>query len=267
MTLTPSAQIDRAASLLCDSRLKRHRFATFPSDCRPVDEFEAYATQESLHRKLTDQGWGHVVGHKIGCTTQVMQAYLGIENPCGGGVFDLTVQHEVGHFPIPHGLRVGVECEIAVLIGTDLHAHEAPFGRDELSAAVQGCLAAIEIVEDRYTNYQQLDTPTLIADDFFGAGCVLGGVDRGFSVLDLSAVTAQMSINGVEVGAGKGTDVLGDPLNALAWLAQNLAERGQGLRRGEFVLLGSLVQTHWVQPGDQVFIRNDPLGAAQASFE
>ncbi len=71
-----------------------------------------------------------------------------------------------------------------------------------------------------------------------------------------------MLINGKEVGAGVGTDVMGEPLDALAWLANTLARRGRHLRAGEVVLLGSLVQTHWIETGDEVLIQNDPLGSA-----
>ncbi|MDQ6670056.1 MAG: hydratase, partial [Chloroflexota bacterium] len=69
-----------------------------------------------------------------------------------------------------------------------------------------------------------------------------------------------------EVGSGVGTDILGEPLNALVWLANNLAERGQYLHRGDFVLLGSLVQTQWVGAGQSVVIENDRLGTARADF-
>jgi len=266
MTDTATEQIENAATLLVESRVNRQRFAGFPASCKPADEAEAYVIQEALHRKLSVHGWGRVVGHKIGCTTKVMQEFLRIGNPCSGGVFDSTVNHGVGHIQIPSRLRIGVECEIAVVLGEDLSPDDAPFEQARLIAAIGGCLAAIEVVEDRYINYQSLDTATLIADDFFGAGCVLGPVVKGFNPSELSSVTAQMLINGVEVGTGRGTDVLGDPLNALAWLATGLAQRGEGLRRGEFVLLGSLVQTHWVEPGNEVVIRNNPLGEAQAFF-
>jgi 2-keto-4-pentenoate hydratase len=265
--VAPSAlsEIDRAAAVLSRSRLSRERFGSFPDGWKPADEAEAYAIQEALHYQLSGT-WGRVVGHKIGCTTKVMQAYLGIKNPCAGGIFDSTVQHRAGYFQIPAGLRVGVECEIAVVIARDLSPIDAPFDPSELEASVEGCMAAIEVVEDRYVDYPALDTPTLIADDFFGAGCVLGSVRTDFKASALSSVTARMSINGVEVGSGKGTDVLGDPLRALAWIADSLAARGQGLKKGEFVLLGSLVQTHWVKPADEVVIHNEPLGDAKASF-
>jgi 2-keto-4-pentenoate hydratase len=266
MNATASSEIESAASVLCRSRLNRERFNGFPSGWKPTDEAQAYSVQKSLHSQLTRHSWGRLMGHKIGCTTPVMQAYLGIDNPCAGGIFDTTVQQQVGHFRIPHDLRVGVECEIAVLLGRDLRREDAPFERGSLADAVEGCLAAIEVVEDRYVDYRALDTPTLIADDFFGAGCVLGSIGKGFSPLELSTVSAKMWINRIEVGSGAGTDVLGDPLNALSWLANSLAERGQELHRGEFILLGSLVQTNWVERGDKVIIRNDPLGEVRVTF-
>jgi 2-oxo-3-hexenedioate decarboxylase/2-keto-4-pentenoate hydratase len=222
--------------------------------------------QDYLHACLTDRGWGTVVGHKIGCTTSVMQAYLGIHNPCAGGVFDTTVQYGHGHSRIPAAIRVGVECEIAVRLGDNLTLTGAPFDRERVATAVDGCMAAIEIVEDRYVDYPSLDTPTLIADDFFGAGCVLGQIATGFDPFALAKVTATMAINGHEVGSGVGTDVLGHPLDALVWLANNMVARGLSLHAGEFVLLGSLVQTHWVVAGDEVRILNDRLGEVQAAF-
>src|SRR5207342_1441326 len=102
-------------------------------------------------------GQGAVVGHKIGCTTPVMQAYLRIENPCAGGVHATTVHH--GHARIRHGdyVRVGVECEIAVRLGSDLGAGQAPFDRARVGASVEAVLAAMEIVDDRYRDYRTLD--------------------------------------------------------------------------------------------------------------
>ena len=67
-------------------------------------------------------------------------------------------------------------------------------------------------------------------------------------------------------GEGRGSDILGDPLNALAWIATNLAGREGRLRAGMFVMLGSLVTTRWVAAGDDVRIEVDGLGEARATF-
>lgn len=255
---------EEAAALLARSRLARASFDRLPPKCRPRTEADGYLVQEALHRQLAAGGHGAVVGHKIGCTTLVMQAYLGIENPCAGGVRDSTVHEIEGTFPQSDMQRIGVECELAVVLDEDLDLPAADLTSDRVGAAVRSVAAAIEVVEDRYLDYRSLDTPTLIGDDFFGAGCVLGRPLTDWRELDLVAVDASMTINGQRVGAGTGADILGHPFEALRWLAAERATRGRPLRSGEFVLLGSLVQTNWVGRGDVVVLESRQLGSVAA---
>jgi 2-keto-4-pentenoate hydratase len=261
-----SGTIAHAADLLSAARLGRRRFGRLPEACRPADEAAAYAIQDALHARLTAAGWGALAGHKIGCTTPVMQQFLGIEHPCAGGVFAPTVQHGCGAFRHADFLHVGVECEIAVRLAEDLPAERAPFDRRAVAAVVGACMAAIEVVDDRYEHYRSLDAPTLIADDFFNAGCVLGAPVASWRELDLASLRGRMTINGAEVGTGYGADILGHPLEALAWLANALAARGRQLAAGELVLLGSVVETRWVEAADRVEIEIDGLGAASCAF-
>lgn len=263
--MKPTA-IARAADLLCAARLARQRFERLPGSCRPADEPAAYAVQDALHAALSAAGYGALVGHKIGCTTPVMQRFLDIPNPCAGGVFAPTVHHLAAEFRHSDFLHVGVECEIAVRLAQDLPAAGAPCDRRAAGAAVGACMAAIEVVDDRYGDYRTLDVPTLIADDFFNAACVLGAPVETWRDLDLAGVRGRMTINGAEVGTGTGCDILGHPLAALAWLANALVGRGRCLHAGEFVLLGSVVETRWVAAGDLVEVAIEGLGSACARF-
>jgi 2-keto-4-pentenoate hydratase len=258
--------IDEAARLLANARLGRVRFAGLPDGRRPKDEAEAYAIQDALHAKLMAAGRGALVGYKIGCTTAVMQRFLGIDNPCAGGVLEQGVQRREGSFCQADFLRVGVECEIAVALAHDLPASGAPYDRDKVGEAVGACMAAIEVVDDRYEDYRTLDPLTLVADDFFHAGCVLGEPVTNWRKVDLPAVRGHMTINGAAVGSGQGRDVLGHPLAALAWLANLRAAHGKPLRAAAFVLLGSVVETRWLEPGDRVQIAIEGLGTASATF-
>jgi 2-oxo-3-hexenedioate decarboxylase/2-keto-4-pentenoate hydratase len=264
--LNPSDRHRRAAALIRDARLARTPIGPLPDDCRPRDEREGYVVQEVLHGLLAEAGQGPIVGHKIGCTTPVMQAYLGIANPCAGGVHATTVHQ--GHAWVRHRdyVRVGVECEIAVRLDADLGPAGAPFDRARVAGAVAAVLPAMEIVDDRYRDYRALDVATLIADDFFNAGCVLGPPVAGWRELDLPEVTGVTRLNGVEAGRGEGRAVMGHPFEALAWLANLRAGLGLGLRAGEFVLLGSVVETRWVSPGDEVTVAIDRLGEVRATF-
>jgi 2-oxo-3-hexenedioate decarboxylase/2-keto-4-pentenoate hydratase len=194
-----------------------------------------------------------------------MQRYLGIPHPCAGGVFAKGV-HASG-VRLRHGdfVRVGVECEIAVRLGRDLAAG-GPFTADSVADAIEAYHPAIEIVDDRYADWRSIGAPTLIADDFFAAGCVLGeGVPRAVAP-DLLDVTGIALINGGETGRGTGADVLGHPHAALAWLANHLAAMGTQLRAGQIVLTGSLVQTVWLNAGDRAVMELSGLGTVAADF-
>jgi 2-keto-4-pentenoate hydratase len=259
-------RITTAAELLAAHRLSRRPFPGFPDDLHPSDEDEAYAIQSHLHERLYAAGRGPLAGWKIGCTTPVMQEYLSIRNPSAGGIFADTVYRSGAELRHDDYLRVGVECELAVRLSRDFPAKGQRIDRAAARAAVGAVMAAIEIVEDRYVDYPVLDAPTLIADDFFGAGCVLGEECVGLEESDFAAISARMFLNERDVGSGRGADIMGDPLLVLEWLASRLLRSGRRLLTGQIVLLGSLVQTNWVAPGEVVRIENDQLGAVSARF-
>lgn len=257
---------ETAAGLLTNARLAGRRIGPLPADCRPKDEAAAYAIQAIAHDLLTAAGKGPRIGWKIGCTTPVMQRFLDIHNPCAGGIFESGLHRR--HADLRHAdfIKGAVECEIAVRLAADLPAEGAPYDRRSVAPSVGACMAAIELVDDRYDDYRSLGTPTLIADDFFHVGCVLAPPVEDWRRLDLPALAGVTLINGSEVGRGQGGDVMGHPFEALAWLANALAARGRTLRAGETVLTGSVVETRWVERGDRVTIRIDGLGEASAAF-
>jgi 2-keto-4-pentenoate hydratase len=257
----------RAARIISEHRLSRRRLPALDPSVRPTDEASAYAIQDRLHAILTSAGMGPVSGHKIGCTTRVMQEFLHIPNPCAGGVFECQVHRSPATVRHADWVRPGVECEMVVRLSADLGLERAPFTRAAVTGAVGAVMAGMEIVDDRYVDYKTLDTPTLIADDFFDAGCVLGAPVVAWRSLDLASLTGVTRINGVEAGRGRGADVMGHPFEALAWLANSLARRGRSLRSGEFVFTGSVVETKWLNRGDSVMMTIEGLGGVEAVFE
>ena len=256
-----------AAALLAAARLSEADvLEALPAAVRPADEDEAYAVQRVAHRLLAHAGMGVQAGWKIGCTTPVMQAYLGIANPCAGAMFHGNLWRRRHRFAAASRGRLGVECELAVRLRAELRPGRTPVDVEQAAAAVATCMAAIEVVEDRYRDYRTLDTATLIADDFFHHSCVLGEERADFAPRALGEVSAAMSVNGESVGRGTGADIMGEPLTALAWLANAAASWGTPLEAGAIVLLGSLVQTRWVDPGDTVVVENAALGEVSAAF-
>lgn len=249
---------DDLAATIAAARLARTPLAR-PAAGGPADAAAGYALQAAVHARL-DGPLGGRIGWKVGCTTPVMQAYLAIPSPCAGGIFDADVRADGAVIASDERLRPGVECEIAVRLARDLDARPGPVGRAQVAAALDAAMVAIEIVDDRYVDWTTLGAPMLIADDFFAAGCVLGPPVPAARLPDLAATTGTITVDGAEAGRGTGADVLGHPLEAVAWLAGHLAADGRTLRAGEIVLCGSLVRTVWLQPGSRAEIAVEGLG-------
>jgi 2-keto-4-pentenoate hydratase len=257
--------ISAAAKTIASVRRSRTPLQPLAAEAAPQDEAEGYRIQDAVHDALSAD-FGALAGYKIGCTSAVMQQYLGIPHPCSGGVFAKAVHENGASLRAKDFVRVGVECEIAVRLARDLAPSQAPFTADTVRKAIEAYLPAIEIVDDRYADWQTIGAPTLVADDFFAAGCVFGKPVTRSAAPDLLEVVGRAIINGVEVERGTGADVLGHPHNALAWLANRLAAAGKGLGAGEIVLTGSLVKTVWLNAGDRVEMDLSGLGTVGVAF-
>jgi len=251
---------DRAAAILAERRIAGSVVDALAEADRPADTADAAAIRDLVHVRLAASRFGRRIGWKIGCTTSVMQTYLGIGEPCAAGLFEGTRHRSPAALPASGFRRIGVECEIAIRLAAPLDARGAALSRDDVAAVVAGASAAIEIVDDRYDDWRSLGAPTLIADDFFAAGHVLGSEVPASDLGDLAAATGVTIVSGVEAGRGVGADVLGHPFEAVLWLAGHLATLGRRIEAGETVLTGSLVETRWLQAGDTARIAIDGLG-------
>lgn len=260
-------RINNAAALLAAARLSGLPVEPLPLAHRPRDDAEAYWVQQAVHGLISRSRYGNRVGYKIGCTTRVMQRYLGVRKPISGGVFHGTTHKSGAVLQHDSFRRVGAECELAVRVGRDLSGNEGPFDAEGLSGVIESYMPAIEIVDDRYVDWRKTDTQTLIADDFFASACVLGDPVPAADVGDPAELTGVATINGREVGRGKGSDIMQHPLTALAWLANALLGRGHTLVAGEVVLLGSLVAPQWLDAGDVAVFDVARLGKVEVTVE
>lgn len=264
-TQLASDALRQAAQIIAAARTTLTPLPVLPQEIIPNSVEDGYRIQSEVHRLLVPER-GPLVGYKIGCTSDVMQKYLAIPHPCAGGVHARTAHRSGVVLNAADYVRVGVECEIAVRLGKDLVPGGEPFTRDSVAGSIECYLPAIEIVDDRYVKWETLGAPTLIADDFFAAGIILGQPVARSAVPDLLDVQGRTLINGRETGRGTGADVLGHPHNALAWLANHLASQGTALRAGEIVMTGSLVKTVWLEAGDEATMEFSGLGNVQVTF-
>ena len=231
-----------------------------PAELVPADLDEAYQVRAAYEAIESAAGRGAVAGYKIGLTTPIMQKLCGVDEPCFGAIFANEVHHRCAALPIGSYCRLGIETEIAVRLGEDL-----PQGADRarIEAAVESCMAAIELLEDLRQDYKRLSAAAMVAGNVWNAGVVLGAPVTDWRRLNLATVTSRLTINGHEIGAGTGSDVMGNPLNALSWLADKLAGVGKPLRRGMIVMTGSMVPIQFPATGDRAVVEVSGLGSAE----
>jgi len=255
----------RVAELLGAARLSAQPVPGIPRRDAPQTIADGYAVQETLHRYLCEKTGSTLAGWKIGATTKGMQAYLGVDGPAYGHILSANVHESGAVFAASGFCHPGIECEIAVRIGTD--AGTRTYTRETVGEIIDAAVPAIEIVENRYGDFLARGTPVLIADDFFHKACVLGTPVTDWQGIDLATVRGRTLIDGVEKGGGTGADVMGHPLEAIAWLANTLTAHGQQLTAGQIVLTGSVAPVIWIDAMPaRAEIRLDGLGDVRVDF-
>src|ERR1700674_31163 len=152
--LDPRQKTERIAALFRE----RRQTDILPAELMPTDLDEAYAIRAFFEEIEVPRGRGAVAGYKIGLTTPIMQKLCGVDEPCYGAIFASEVHHRRAELPVRNYCRLGIETEIAVRLGEDLPQGG---GRDRVAAAVESCMAAIEVLEDLRHDYKRLSAAAM----------------------------------------------------------------------------------------------------------
>jgi 2-keto-4-pentenoate hydratase len=193
---------------------------------------------------------------KIATTTKVMQALMGIDHPCGGAIFSSRVHRSPARIAKGDFVNVRVECELAVRLARDLPKQAQSYTRETVRQAVGEVMAAFELIEDRNADYKASRALSLIADNAWNGGIVIGAGKPPPAGSDLNGIRGVLRRNGKEEASGK-TD---DPMGALAWLANLAIERGRPMTAGMVVITGSVLATVDIAPGERLDFALDGIG-------
>ncbi len=243
-----------AARLLWTCRQSGSVIDALPDGLRPKDTAAAHAIQAALPVVAGQP----VVGWKIAATSAAGQAHIQVDGPLAGRILAGFV-HPVGATLSLAGNRMRVvEPEFAFRMARALPPREAPYTVDEVRAAVDSLHPAFEVPDSRYAEFTRAGKAQLIADDACCGRFAFGpAAPATWRETDLAAHQVQAVVTGAD-GAeryrrdGEGQALLGDPLAALTWLANELASLGTGLRAGDWACCGTCMVPLQVLPGDRV---------------
>ncbi|MCI0429026.1 MAG: fumarylacetoacetate hydrolase family protein [Rhodospirillales bacterium] len=252
----------QAANILWSAWQEKRLLEALPDDCRPQSLEEGYAIQDAM---AAHHG-GEVIGWKIAATSANGQRHIGVSEPLGGRLFTKFCHPDGARLPAgPLHMRVA-EAEFAFRMARDLPPRATPYTTEEVMAAVGTLHLAIEVPDSRYRDFARVGAPQLVADDSCACYFVLGDEAAGWRRVDLAAHPVVGHKNGAVAERGSGANVLGDPRLALAWLANDRAARGDGLKAGQIVTTGTCIKPVPIAPGDQVVADFGALGRVRVQF-
>lgn len=256
-------QLQEAADSLWEAAASGRWIAPLRDKYLDIDGTSAYAIQKINADRRVAEG-RRIVGRKVGLTARTVQKQLGVEQPDFGVLFDDMGFGDGEPVPLRFLQQPRIEAEIAFMIGRDLDMSE-PTMVDAIRA-IDHALPALEIVGSRIDNWNIRFADT-VADNASSAAYVLGSTPRRISEFDLRLCGMAMTLRGEPVSVGAGCACLGNPLNAVLWLARTMTRLGSPLRAGDIVLSGALGPMAPVRAGDIFEARIHGLGTVKAVFE
>jgi 2-keto-4-pentenoate hydratase len=261
MPLSPEAA-DRAADLLIAARRAVDPLAELPLDVRPATAEEGYAIQDRFLARWP----GPVTGWKVGATAKPVQEKFGVSEPFAGPVFAGDTFASPARVAASAYLHRAIECEFAFRFGARLAPRSGGYTREEIRAAIDAVVPAIEIVGPRFEDLLFARAPTAIADCGVNAGIVLGAPVSDWRGIDFARHPVQLTVDGKVAAEGTGAAVLGDPFNVLDWLVAHLSARGIAIEAGQIVSTGTTTGIAYPPTGSDAVADFGRLGQVALRF-
>lgn len=227
-----------------------------------MDWADAYAVQWAIRARKVARG-DRIVGLKMGLTSHAKMRQMGVETPIYGFLADYFSVPDSAELKVSELIHPKIEAEIAFVTKAPLRGPGCSIAH--ALAAIDFAVPAIEVIDSRYENFR-FDLKSVIADNASSSRFVVGGRSRAVEDLDLRTLGVVLDKNGETVALGAGAAVLGHPAASLAMLANLLADRGEEIPAGSFVMTGGITEAIPVTAGDVVTARFQDLGQVSIRF-
>ncbi|MGC1443487.1 MAG: fumarylacetoacetate hydrolase family protein [Burkholderiaceae bacterium] len=255
--------LNRAAQVISDCWQDGTVIDSLGADS-PTTPADGYAVQALLAQLRNET----VVGWKIAATAEAGRQHINVDRPLAGRLYESIVFGNGARVALGAN-RMGVaEAEIVLMLGRDLPPQDSPYDEEQVAGAIASVHPGLELPDSRFSDFTRVGAACLIADNACARQFVIG--DAAAGPVDLASLAdhrTALFINGQQATSGQGSDALGGPLTALAWIANTLSELGLTLRAGQFVTTGVTGLPSPVLCGDTVRADLGSLGSVTATLE
>lgn len=235
-----------------------------PNNLRPTDLDSAYDIQARVVEGLLSDG-ERAIGYKCACTSEIAQQALAVDRPVFGRLLSHTTSPSGVELPAERFTHRVIEAEYGIRIGRDVAERGGGHTAESIAEYVDAVIPAIEIVDYRYLDWSIGAFP-IAADNAIHGWWIEGKPVTDWQAIDLAAGEVTVRSNGGVVTTGSGVNVLGHPLNVLAWLADELPRFGHQLQTGDLVTTGVVTDVFEADQGDVVVADFAGLGSVEVTF-
>jgi 2-keto-4-pentenoate hydratase len=228
-------------------------------ELRPADAYEIQLI--NIRKRLADGAT--IVGHKVGLTSWAMQRLMGVDQPDYGHLLADMMRVSGDAIRAADLCQPRVEVEVAFVLKESLRGPDCT--EEDVVRATDHVVGAIEVIDSRITDWK-VGLSDTIADNASSALVVLGPRPLDLAEIDIRLNGVLLKKNGQIVETGAAGAVLGNPVTAVAWLANTLHGFGTVLEPGHVIMPGSCTAAVPVARGDVIEAEFDRLGSVLTTF-
>ena len=253
-----------AAQHLADMRRTKRVVADLPEALRPRSLAEGYRVQAALVELLLGTG-ERPIGYKVACTSETAQQALEVAAPMYARLLPGTSSASGCHLDADRFVHRVIEAEFAFRLGSDVEPISGGHTRATVAGYIDAVIPAIEVVDYRYHSWA-IGAPQVAADNAIHGWWVAGQPVTDWRHLDLADVRVEVGCDGEAITTGSGAAVLGDPLEVMTWLANELPDHGLSLRAGDLVTTGVTTDVFEAEAGQHITASFEGIGLVELTF-
>ena len=251
-------RLEQIAQCMLDQHNLKQNFENLPETLMPKDFDEAYETQKIFQE---NSGRGSLGGFKIALASKVQQQLCGIDHPVAGGIFANEINSSPSTFELKNFHGLGLEFEIAATMSDDLKPEMGPFNSENIRKYIKSLSPAFELIIDRNANYSNINPLSMITDNAWCSGIVLGKELPDWKKLNLDTIKSQLLWNDETPQNAMIKDA--NPLESLAWVSNLLASLGRTIPKHSVIITGSVIKTRAPNKGDHIIYKVEDLSEVE----
>jgi 2-keto-4-pentenoate hydratase len=254
-------RIEKIAQFMLDQHKSQQNFQNLPQTLMPENFEEAYETQKIFQK---NSGRGELGGFKIALASKVQQELCGIDHPIAGGIFANEIKTSPAIFELENFHGLGLEFELAVTLSADLKPGMEPFDKDNIKQFIKSLSPAFELIIDRNADYSNINPLTMITDNAWCSGIVLGRELPNWEKLNLDIIRSQLLWNDEAPQNAMIKDA--NPLESLAWVSNLLISLGRTIPKDSIIITGSVIKTRAPHKCDHIIYKIEDLSEVEINI-